>query len=151
MGTPDKHVAVAPALSLSSATNTLQGASATNEKLHSQLNSIERELRRQRDVDSQRRALQTNEMQSQHQRFGPNHRASQMVHSSQFNIQHERSQAHYSSVAAMPKADSMAFMLPKEEASDMEETLRRGGLVKHLNLASLTMTKPGTQRHGGSD
>lgn len=51
----------------------------------------------------------------------------------------------------MPKADSMAFMLPKEEASDMKETLRRGGLVKHLNLASLTMTKPGTQRHGGSD
>ena len=74
-----------------------------------------------------------------------------MIHSSQFNIQHERSQAHYSSVAAMPNVDSVAFMLPKEEASDMEETLGRGGLVKRLNLASLTMTKPGTQRHGGSD
>ena len=32
----------------------------------------------------------------------------------------------------------------------MEETLRKAGAIKHLNLASLTMTKPGTQRHGYS-
>ena len=29
----------------------------------------------------------------------------------------------------------------------MEETLKQAGAVKHLNLASLTMTKPGIQRY----
>ena len=52
VGTPDKGVAVVSALSLPNVANTLQGASATNENLHTQLNSIERELRRQRDADS---------------------------------------------------------------------------------------------------
>ena len=73
-----------------------------------------------------------------------------MIQSSQFNIQHERNQTHYQSVAAMPNADSMTFMQQKDDSSELEQTLRSGGLVKHLNLAALTMTKPGTQRHGYS-
>ena len=125
----------------------------TNEKITSELNSIERELKRQRNESSQKRGLQSNDS-NLHQRFNSIHKAPQVIQSSQFNIVHERNKNHYSSMADMPLTETMNYEQSRGEGSDLELTLQQATAFQHLNLAQMTMTKPGivnsNRTHGES-
>ena len=46
--------------------------------------------------------------------------------------------------------ETMTYMLSKDEGSDMELTLQQATAFQHLNLAQMTMTKPGIEQQRSS-